>query len=184
MPSSPEQLAAAAKAHFDAQSQLITVLTSKTFEGVEKVIALNVNAAQTAIGELSSAIGSVKGPQALFAASSSRLEPNAEQAFQYGRQLTEIGEGLQAGFAKTAEAQVAETRKALAAMVDEAVKSAPPGSEATIAVLQAVLRNADLGYEKLMKETMKAVETLQSNVKSASEKIAEATEGALKAGRK
>lgn len=177
MPSSPEQLAAAAKAHFDAQSQLITVLTSKTFEGVEKVIALNVNAAQTAIGELSSAIGSVKD-------SSSRLEPNAEQAFQYGRQLTEIGEGLQAGFAKTAEAQVAETRKALAAMVDEAVKSAPPGSEATIAVLQAVLRNADLGYEKLMKETMKAVETLQSNVKSASEKIAEATEGALKAGRK
>lgn len=155
MPSSPEQLAAAAKAHFEAQSQLIAALTSKTFEAAGKVMEINVNAAKTALAN-----GAAK--------------PDAGKAFDYGRQLAEIGEGVQAEFASAAEAQVMATRNKLAAMIDEAKRNAPPGSEAAIALLQSILDNADNGYEKMMNESRKAVKTLQENVKTASGLIAEA----------
>ena len=147
---SPEQLAAAAKAHFEAQSALVSLLTSKTFEAVGKVIEINVGAAKTA------------------------AKPDPAQAFDYGRQLADIGEGVQAEFANAAEAQVTETRKVLAALIDEAVRSAPPGSEATVAMMRSILDNADSGYEKMMDESRKAVKTLQGSLKTASGMLAEA----------
>ena len=161
MPSSPEQLAAAAKAHFEAQSELVTLLTSKTFEAVGKVIEINVGAAKTAMADGGAA--ALKG-----------AKPNAGQAIDYGRQLAEVGEGVQAEFASAAEAHVLETRKALASLVDDAVRNAPPGSEAAIAMMQSVLANADSGFEKMMSESRKAVKTLQENVKTASGIMAEA----------
>ena len=144
MSSSPEQLAAAAKAHFEAQSELVTILTSKTFEAVGKVIEINVSAAKTA------------------------ATPSPGQALDYGRQLADIGEGVQSEFAKAAAAQVLETRKTLAALIDEAVSSAPPGSEAAVAMMRSILDSADSGYEKMMNESRKAVQTLQESVKAAS----------------
>ena len=153
MPSSPEQLAAAAKAHFEAQSELVSILTSKTLEAVGKVIEINVGAAKTAM--------------AAGGAGAAAPTPNAAQAFDYGRQLAEIGEGVQAQFASAAETHVAETRKALAGLVDDAVRNAPPGSESAISLLQSILANADSGFEKMMDESRKAVQTLQANVKTA-----------------
>lgn len=150
MPSSPEQLADAAKAHFKAQSELVTLLTSKTFEAVGKVIEINVGAAKAATA------------------------PDAGQAFDYGRQLADIGEGVQAEFAKAAEAQVTETRKVLASLIDDAVRSAPPGSEAALAMMRSILDNADSGYGKMMEESRNAVKTLQGSLKTASDMLAEA----------
>lgn len=155
MPSSPEQLAAAAKAHFEAQSQMVAALTSKTFEAVGKIFEINVNAAKTALAD-----GAVK--------------PDAGKAFDYGRQLAQVGEGVQAEFASAAEAQVTETRNKLATMIDEAKRTAPPGSEAAIALLQSILDNADSSYEKIMDESRKAVAALQANAKTASGLMAEA----------
>lgn len=161
MPSSPEQLAAAAKAHFEAQSQLVAALTSKTFEAVGKVFEINVNAAKTALADgATGALGAAK--------------PDAGKALDYAGQLAQIGEGVQAEFASTAEAQVMETRKTLASMLDEAKRTAPPGSEAAIAMLQSILDNADSSYEKIMTESRKAVATLQANAKTASGLMAEA----------
>lgn len=183
MTTSPEQLAAAAKAHFEAQSAFITLLTSKTVEAMEKVIAVNVNAARSALGD-AGAGKAFTDPQSLLAASQQAWTPNTEQALAYGRELGAIGESMQSDIAQAAEAQVAETRKRLAALVDEAVKEAPAGSEAAIALMQSILGNADAGYEKMMNESRKVAETLQSNVKTASSKLAAATDSALQAGKK
>ena len=70
-----------------------------------------------------------------------------------------------------------EAQSELAALVDDAVRNAPPGSEAAIAMMQSILANADSGFEKMMDESRKAVKTLQANVKTASGLMAEAGKG-------
>ena len=187
MSSIPEQFADAAKAHFEAQLQLINTLTGNVFQGVEKVVELNVNAAKTSLENVTGAakeISAIKDPQSLLAASAAQLQPAAESAIEYGRALTAIGEGMQAEITQAAEAKIAETRKTLAALIDEAVKNAPAGSEQTIAIMKSIVGNADAGYEQLMKNTKQAAETLQANVKTAADKISQATQSAAKPGKK
>jgi phasin family protein len=183
MPSIPEQFATAAKTHFEAQLGLINALTSKAFEGVEKVIDLNVNATKTSLEEASDTVEQLSGskdPQALLSAVTEKMQPNAEKALDYSRHLTEIAASMQAEFAQAAEAQVAETTKALKELVDEAAKNAPPGSENMVAIMQSVLGIANAGYDQLAKNTRQTVEALQANVNTATDQITQAAEKATR----
>ncbi len=182
--SNQEQFAAATKAHFEAQLQMITALTSKAFEGVEKVIELNMSAAKSSLQELSESgkgIGAAKDPQEFLANATAQLQPNAEKMLDYGRQLSEIAGSLHPELAKAAEAQVAQTRQNLAELLAQAAKNAPPGSENAIAMLQSILGNADNSFDQLMKTTRDAVETMQNNVKAST---GQAPKAASKSGKK
>src|SRR5664279_3408418 len=68
-------------------------LTGKAFEGVEKLIELNISAAKTAIAEAAQntqAALSAKDPQELMALQSSLLQPAAEKAAAYSRYVYEL----------------------------------------------------------------------------------------------
>lgn len=183
MPSVPEQLAAAAKAHFESQFQLLNTLTGKAFEGMEKVIELNMNAAKTSLDEATGAareVGAATDPQALLSASAAQLQPNAEKALDYNRRLAEIGDDIYAEFSKVAEEQVAESRKKLQALIDEAEKNAPAGSENAIAAMKAILGNADASYDQVMRSARQAVDVLRNNMTMTGERFAQAAEEAVK----
>lgn len=173
----PEQLAAAAKAHFETQYKLLNTLTTKAFEGVEKVIELNVDTAKTSLQDATAAASemtSATDPQALAAASAGRLQPGTEKMLDYQRRLAEIGESVYSGFTKAAEEQIAESRRKLAELVAEAEKNAPPGSENAIAVMKSILSNADASYEQMVNSTRQAIDTLRSNAVAATERFSEA----------
>jgi phasin family protein len=187
MSSIPEQLAAAAKAHFETQFQLLNTLTAKAFEGVEQVIELNMDAAKTTLADASSAaseISSAKDPQEMLSASAAQIQPSAEKALEYNRRLTEISESIYAEFAKVAEGQIAESRQRLTDLIDEAAKNAPPGADNAIAAMKSILANADAGYEQMMTGTRQAVEALRANVAAAAEQFTQAAASAVKSGRK
>src|SRR6476659_8993821 len=68
-------------------------LTGKAFEGIEKLIELNLSAAKTAMAEAAQttqAALSVKDAQELMALQSSLLQPAAEKAAAYSRYVYEI----------------------------------------------------------------------------------------------
>lgn len=174
MSSIPEQLAAAAKAHFETQYKLLNTLTTKAFEGMEQIIELNVDTAKTSVQDANAAAGELtaaKDPQELAAAASGRLQPNAEKMLDYQRRLAEIGESVYSGFTRAAEEQIAESRQKLAALVAEAEKNAPPGSENAIAVMKTILSNADASYEQMVNSTRQAIETLRNNAAAAAERF-------------
>ena len=79
----PEQFSNATKANLESQFALISALTSKTFEGVEKLVELNINTAKAAL-ENSSATArqllAAKDAQEFFSVSASQAPPNAEKA--------------------------------------------------------------------------------------------------------
>lgn len=183
MSSIPEQLAAAAKAHFETQYKLLNTLTTKAFEGMEQIIELNVDAAKSSVADASAAAGEMtaaKDPQALAAAAAGRLQPNAEKLAEYQQRLAEIGENVYSSFTQAAEEQIAESRRKLAELVAEAEKNAPPGSENAIAAMKTMLSNADASYEQMVNSTRQAIETLRNNATAAARQFSGAAANAAK----
>src|ERR1051325_11707321 len=82
-------------------------LTNKAFEGVEKLIELNLQVAKTSIAEAAEnakAALSVKDAQELLALQAGLLQPAAERAAAYSRHLYDIGASINAEVTKVAEA--------------------------------------------------------------------------------
>lgn len=177
----PEQFSAATKANFESQLAMINALTAKAFEGVEKVIQLNINAGRASLEESSATarqLLAAKDAQEFFSLTAAQAQPTAEKAVAYGRHLVGIASTTQAEFAKATESQIAEATRKVSTLVDEVTKNAPAGSENAIAILKSMIGNASAGYEQLTKNAKQAVETIEANVANATSQFAQAAEKA------
>ncbi len=160
----PEQIAAAQKAHLES----LFGLTSKAFESVEKLIELNVQVVKSTLAESQENVQralSVKDAQELLALQASFAQPLAEKALAYGRHLYDIASSTQAEFAKVAESQYEEQNRKVQALVDNVAKDAPAGSETAVAALKSAINAANTTYETVQKATKQAVEIAESNFK-------------------
>lgn len=183
----PEQFSAASKANFEAQLALITALTNKAFEGVEKVVDLNLNVAKASLEESNAAAKqflAAKDAQEWLSLAAAQAQPNAEKALAYGRHLASIASGVQAEFTKAAEAQIAETSRKVLELVEEVSKNAPAGSENAVAIFKTAIGNANAGYEQLTKTTKQAVETIEANLNNAVSQFTQPAPKAARAGKK
>jgi len=162
----PEQFAAAQKANLET----LFGLTSKAFEGVEKLVELNLQVVKSTIAESQENAQralSVKDAQELLALQAGLTQPVAEKVLSYGRHLYEIASATQAEFARVAEAQYEEQNKKVQALVDNVAKNAPAGSETAVAALKSALNAANTTYETVHKATKQAVEIAESNFNAA-----------------
>ena len=174
----PEQFSSATKANFEAQIAMITSLTNKAFESIEKVIDLNMNAAKASLEESTVAVRqllSAKDSQEFFSLTTTQAKPTAEKALAYSRHLANIASNAQAEFTKVAETQIAETNRKVLSLIEEVTKNAPAGSENVVAMLKTAIGNANAGYDQLTKTTKQAVETLETNMNTAANKFTDAT---------
>ncbi len=175
----PEQFSNATKANFESQFAIFSSLTAKAFEGVEKLVELNLTAAKASLEESSIAtrqLLAAKDPQEFFSLSAAQAQPTAEKAMSYGRQVAAIAAGTQAEFSKAAEEQIAETNRKVISLVDEVSKNAPAGSENVVAVIKASIGNANAGYEQFQKTSKQAVEVLEANVTNAVSQFTQAAQ--------
>jgi phasin family protein len=86
----PEQFSNATKANLEAQFALFSALTAKTFEGMEKLVGLNISTAKSALEDSSANARQLLAPRMPRNSSRCRLQqaqPNAEKALSYNRQL-------------------------------------------------------------------------------------------------
>ena len=127
---------------------------------------------------------SAKDPQEFMALSASQSKPSAEKALAYSRHVAGIASSVQAEFTRAAEAQIAETSRKVAALVDDVSKNAPAGSENVITMMKSVISNANAGFEQLNKTTKQAVQTMEANVNSATAQFAQAAEKATTRAKK
>lgn len=175
----PEQFSSATKANLEAQFAIFSSLTSKAFEGIEKIVDLNLNAAKATLEESSATtkqLLAAKDPQEFFSLTSAQAQPAAEKAIAYGRHLAAIASGTQAEFSKAAETQIAETNRKVISLVEEVSKNAPAGSENAVAMLKSAIGNASAGYEQFTKTTKQAVESIEANLTSAVNQFSQAAE--------
>ncbi len=183
----PEQFSSVTKSTFEAQIKFMNALSSKAFEGMEKVIDLNLNVAKASMEESSAAASkffSAKDPQEFFALSAANAQPNAEKAMAYGRHLANITSSATSEFTKAAESQIAETQSKVVALIDELSKNAPAGSENVVSMVKSAMGNASAGYEQFTKGSKQVAETIEANVNAAVEQITQTATKATKAGKK
>ncbi|MES2742218.1 MAG: TIGR01841 family phasin [Pseudomonadota bacterium] len=175
----PEQFSSATKANLETQFAIFSSLTSKAFESIEKIVALNLTAAKASMEESSATarqLLAAKDPQEFFSLTSAHAQPAAEKALAYSRQLAAIASGTQAEFNKAAETQIAETNRKVISLVEEVSKNAPAGSENAVAMFKSAIGNANAGYEQFSKTAKQAAEVIETNLNTAVNQFSQAAE--------
>jgi phasin family protein len=177
-----EQFIAAHKANVET----LFGLTNKAFEGVEKLVELNLQVAKAAMGEVAEttkAALSVKDAQELMALQAGLLQPAAEKAAAYSRHLYDIAAATNAEVAKVAEETAADAQKKFMAVVDTAVKNAPAGSENAVALVKSAVAAANNAYESVQKAAKQAADVAEANFQAVTSSAVKASQGATKARR-
>ena len=157
-----EQIVAAQKANIET----IFGLTQKAFEGVEKLVELNVQATKAALSESANstqALLSVKDAQELLTLQASLMQPLADKTLAYSRHLYDIASGTSAEFSKAAEEQANDAQKKFMAVVDNAAKNAPAGSETAVTVMKSAVSAANNAMESVQKAVKQATEMAEAN---------------------
>lgn len=161
----PEQVLASQKATVET----LFGLTSKAFEGVEKLVELNLTASRAALSEAAGttqAFLGVKDAQELLALQAALFQPLAEKTAAYSRHLYDIASGTGAEFGKAFETQAGEAQKKFLAVVDNAAKNAPAGSETAVAVFKSAVAAGSNALESVQKAVKQATEVAEANFNS------------------
>jgi len=169
-----EQVLASHKANIET----LFGLTHKAFEGVEKLVELNVQATKAALAETANhtqAVLGVKDAQELLALQAGLVQPLAEKTAAYSRHLYDIASAAGADIGKNFEAQTAEAQKKFVGLVDNAAKNAPAGSETAVAVLKSAVAAANNAFESVQKAVKQASDIAEANFNTVAASAVNAT---------
>jgi len=164
----PEDLSKAQQANIDA----MTKLTQKAFEGVQKMVELQLNAAKASLhdtAEKFQALTSVKDAQQAISLNKELATPAAEQALNYSKAIYDIAAETSTEVQRLIDAQITETNRRLMDTLDAFAKTAPPGSESVIAMMKSSLTAAGSAYETANKAARQVVDMAERNMKTAAE---------------
>jgi phasin family protein len=157
-----DQFLATQKAHIET----LFGLTTKAFEGVEKLVELNVTASKLALQEAAESAQTmlaVKDAQELMALQAAFFQPLAEKTAAYSRHLYDIASSTGAEFGKELEGQVSDAQKKLLAVMDNAAKNAPAGSETAVAVFKSAVAAGNNALESVQKAVKQAADVAEAN---------------------
>lgn len=157
-----EQMMAAHKSNVET----LFGLTHKAFEGVEKLVELNLQVARAAIGEAAEAtkaVMSVKDAQELLAIQTSLLQPAAEKAAAYSRHVYDIAAATTSEVTKVAESTASEAQTKFMSTVDAAMKNAPAGSENAVALVKSAVAAANNAFDGVNKAVKQATDVAEAN---------------------
>jgi len=174
-----EQIMAAHKANIET----LFGLTQKAFEGVEKLVELNVQATKAALAETANnaqAAMNVKDAQELLALQASMVQPLAEKTAAYSRHLYDIAQSAGTEISKTFEGQTAEAQKKFADLVESATQNAPAGSETAVTMMKSAMTAANTAFDSVQKAVKQAGDMAEINFNTVSESAVNASKSAAK----
>lgn len=170
------------------KAQIATVfeLSSKALASVEKIVELNLQATKAALADSASSAQSllnIKDVQELLALQASQFQPLAEKAASYSRHLYEIASASGAEFGKNLEAQSADVQKKLMAVIDNAAKNAPAGTETAVAVFKSAVAAGNNALDSVQKAVKQATEVAEANFNAVASQAVNAAKAPARAKR-
>jgi len=176
-----DQISVAAKANLESGFTLYASLSNQTLQSVEKLITLNLAAAKAAMEESSAAtrqLLAARDPQEFMTLVSAQMKPNFDKAVAYGNHVAGIANGSRDVFSKAAEEQVADAQRRLGDMMEQALKSAPAGTESLVAAMKTAFDNASSSYDQMARAGKQAAEVIEANLNAATSQIAKSADAA------
>ena len=166
----PAQFAAANQATVDS---LLSVANT-ALATAERIAALNLNTARSALEDTASGVKSVLGakdPKEALAVQSSLAKPAVEKAVAYSRSVYEITSESQQELAKMVQAQFGDFQKSISSMIEMAAKSAPAGSEGAVAAIQNAIAAANSAFGNMNAIAQQFADAAQTNMAAVTKKI-------------
>lgn len=179
----PDQILASHKANLET----LNGLTAKAFEGVERLVELNLQAAKATMAEShehAQALLSVKDAQELINLQANMMQPLAEKAAAYSRHLFDIASGTNGEFSRAIEAQIAQGQAQFAGFVDNATQNGPAGSDAAVSVMKNAMSAATNAFESVQKAVKQASDLAEANFSSMAATATQATKPAATSRKK
>jgi len=170
----PEQFASATKTLFDLQMQTFNALASKTVQGVEQVVALNLATAKQSMEntlEVGRQFTQAPDPKAAIDALQARMQPGMTAATAYGDQLKQIIGDIKQEFEQAADTHLAEAKNTLSALIYDVTQNVKPGQENAVEIIKAAIDNAFKGYEQVTQSTREAMRRVEEQVERANERL-------------
>ena len=144
--------------------------TLTSIEGLEKLAALNVQAAKASIDESTDALKSmtdVKDAKQLAEMATTSVQPATDKVTAYYKHVYEIANETGSELAKLFEKQFAEGNRQLYAAIDAMAKNAPAGSEGMVTLVKQAVSAANTAFDQVSKATKQAVEVAEANMAAA-----------------
>jgi phasin family protein len=169
-PAIPEQISAANKVGVDVALRAAGI----AFEGVERLMELNLNTAKAAFAEnakVAKSITSVKDVKELLSVNPAVIQPVVDRNTAYLRGLWEIASDTQGELAKLMEERVTHMNKTVVATLDKAAKSGPAGSDVAVAAVKSAIAAANSAYDSAVKAAKQVADLTEANVAAASQVV-------------
>lgn len=163
---SPEQIAAAGKANVET----MMFIAHTAFASAERLAALNLNTARSLLEDSVTSVKAmlaVKDPKELMGMQASLAQPAVEKAVAYSRSVYEIATQTQEELNKVLESQVSTINANVNSALDQAVKSAPAGSDVAVAAVKQAIAAANSAYDNMSKAAKQVAEIAEANVAAA-----------------
>jgi phasin family protein len=155
--------------------EVFQTATITSIEGLERLAALNVQAAKASIDESTDALKSmteVKDAKQLADMATGSVQPATDKVTAYYKHVYEIANETGAELAKLFEKQFAESNKQLYAAIDAMAKNAPAGTEGVVTLVKQAVSAANSAFDQVSKATKQAVEVAEANMAAAAKTTA------------
>ncbi|MBT2792838.1 phasin family protein [Paraburkholderia strydomiana] len=137
-------------------------LTNKAFESFQRMTELNLQTIHSALATSEAywhEALSVKTPEEYLTWQAGLIEPAAEQALSYSRQLYDIASNTNAELTKVAEAHYEHENHTARTLADDSVQNEPAGTGAPATVLKSAFPTSLHARETVRKAAKQAIET-------------------------
>jgi phasin family protein len=167
----PEQMVATNKENFET----VIAFAGITTAGAEKLIELQLRTAKNFFADAvknAKALAAVKDVQELTEIQTAIAQPVADKATTYARSVYAVIAETQAELNKFFEERIAETNKTFVTVLDQAVKSAPAGSDVAVAAVKSAMAAANQAYDAFSKATRQVAEATETTMTAATNTVA------------
>ena len=150
----------------------ISLLANATFDGIERLAALNLSAGRSVVEASFANVSALLGAtdvQSFVNLQQKLAAPTLEKGMEYSRNVIAIASETKDKIAKEVESQVAVVNANVSGLVEKALASAPAGTEVAVAAVKTALKSANEAYEGLNKAAKQAAEVAEASVAAATE---------------
>ncbi|MCF8179373.1 MAG: phasin family protein [Sulfuritalea sp.] len=149
-----------------ASIEIFTTFANSAFTGVERFLALNMNAARNFLEEGSTTSRSwlaAKSLQDVVALQASVAKAEADKFGTYASRIFDIANKTREEMSQLAETRVSEINARLDQELDNMAKSAPAGADLAVVALRSTLAVASSAYRDMSKAAKQFNEMAEAN---------------------
>jgi phasin family protein len=164
----PEEFASLSKSNMEAG----LTLAHAAFASAERLAALNLDTARALLEESvanTKAMLAARDIQEVASLQAAFAQPAIDQALAYSRNVYDIATQTKNEVAKVVEARFADAQADAKAMLDQALKSAPAGSDVAIATLKSAISATGTAYDNIAKAAKRVSDMAEANVVAATD---------------